>query len=510
MRNLLSFNLNRKQYKGWENMQKEYVIGLDLGTTSVKAVLFNTNGQFIAEAERLNTFYYPNPDWAEQDPQELEKSARFALKEVIEKGKIGQDHLVAIGFSCAMHSLICVDEQYQPLSNMIIWSDGRSSRQAESLKEGKGKEIFLKTGAPIHPMTPFLKLLWMKEMKDDAYLKAAYHISMQEYLIEKWFGERIIDYSMASATGLLNIQKVEWEEEALELAGIRKEQLSKIVPPTTRLPRLKSEIAEEIGIPEDLPFVIGAADGQLANLGDGAIAPGEVAISAGTSGAIRQFISGAAVNETEETFTYLFTKNSSIIGGATNNGGITLQWLKDLLVFKGPLEDLLHEAEAIDLGAEGLIFHPYINGERAPLWNQRAKGNFYGLTIGHTRGHLVRAVLEGIVLNLYQIGQSLEKLAGPPKKICVNGGLTKSSLWVQILADVFGQEIHLSDTPYSAAWGAAWTALVGVEKVGSFEEIKDNLPTGKVVSPNRLRHEQYKRIFKQYERFGKDLAAYFI
>lgn len=491
-------------------MQTEYVIGLDLGTTSVKAVLFDTKGQFIAEAEKLNTFYYPSPEWAEQDPEEIEKSARMALKEVIEKGKIDQNHLVAVGFSCAMHSLICVDMQYQPLSKMVIWSDGRSSQQAEQLKQGKGKEIFLKTGAPIHPMTPFLKLLWMKEMKEEVYEKATYYISMQEYLIQKWFGEQIIDYSMASATGLLNIEKVDWEEEALELAGIRKEQLSKIVSPTTRLPHLKQEIAQEIGVSEDLPFVIGAADGQLANLGDGAIAPGEVAISAGTSGAIRQFIRGAAVNETEETFTYLFTKDSSIIGGATNNGGITLQWLKDLLDYQGSMEDLLLEAEAIEIGAEGLIFHPYINGERAPLWNQRAKGNFYGLTIGHTRGHLVRAVLEGIVLNLYQIGQSLEKLAGPPKKICVNGGLTKSPLWVQILADVFGQEIHLSDTPYSAAWGAAWTALVGVEKVDSFEEIKDNLPAGKVIYPNPSQHEQYQRIFKRYERFGKDLAAYFI
>ncbi|GIN72569.1 gluconate kinase [Bacillus sp. J14TS2] len=491
-------------------MQKEYVIGIDLGTTSVKAVLFDTKGQFVAEAERLNTFYYPSADWAEQDPDEIEESARITLKEVIEKGKIAEERLVAVGFSCAMHSLICVDERYQPLSKMIIWSDGRSNRQAEQLKKGSGKQLFLKTGAPIHPMTPFLKLLWMKETEDEAYQKAAYYISMQEYLIEKWFGERIIDYSMASATGLLNIENVAWEEEALKLVGIRREQLSKIVSPTTRLPHLKKEIADEIGVSDELPFVIGAADGQLANLGDGAISPGEVAISAGTSGAIRQFISGAAVNESEETFTYLFTKNSSIIGGATNNGGITLQWLKDLLDYKGPLEDLLHEAEAIAVGAEGLIFHPYINGERAPLWNQRAKGNFYGFTIGHKRAHLVRAVLEGIVLNLFQIGQSLEKLAGPPKKICVNGGLTKSSLWVQILADVFAQEIHLSDTPYSAAWGAAWTALVGVKKVDSFEEIKDNLPAGKVVQPNLTRHEQYKSIFKKYERLAKDLQAYFI
>src|SRR5690625_1730140 len=175
----------------------------------------------------------------------------------------------------------------------------------------------------------------MKETNDEAYQNAAYFISMKEYLLYKWFGKRVVDYSTASATGLFNLETKEWDEKALEITGINKEQLSEIVPPTEVLTGINRTVAEEMGTSSDVPFVIGAADGQLANLGNGSILPGEVNVSVGTSGAIRQFTEGAPVNETLETFTYAFTADTSIIGGPTNNGGIALEWLKDLLEFTG-------------------------------------------------------------------------------------------------------------------------------------------------------------------------------
>ena len=490
-------------------MAKELVAGLDIGTTSVKAIIFDLKGTMIAEAEKMITTYYPYPGWAEQNPIEIERSSVFAMKEAIARANVQKDELLTVGISCAMHSLICADKNGDPLSQMMIWSDGRSSKQADKLLHSKGKEIYLKTGTPIHPMSPLIKLMWMKETENGAYQKAASFMSMKEYLLQKWFDKRVIDYSMASATGLFNLETFEWDDDALEIAGITNEQLSVIVPPTEVLTGINKEIADEMGISTELPFVIGAADGQLANLGNGAISPGEVAVSVGTSGAIRQFTKGAPVNEKQETFTYAFTKDTAIIGGATNNGGIALQWLKDLLAFQGSHDELLAGADDLEAGSKGILFLPYVNGERAPVWNQHAKGNFYGLSIGPTREHLVRAVLEGITFNLYQIGKSLEDIAGKPEKISVNGGLTKSALWVQIMADVFGKEIHLSDTHHNAAWGAAWTALVGIGKVDSFEEIKKNLPVEKVVHPNRGNHEMYLRLYEKYVSIAKNLAVYF-
>lgn len=490
-------------------MSREFVMGLDLGTTSVKAVIFNLNGKVITETEKMISSNYPQQGWVEQNPVEIEQFAVLAVRDAMEAANVQKDELVTISFSSAMHSLICIDENGEPLSQALIWADGRSSEQAEKLKETNGFEVYSKTGLPNHPMSPLSKLLWMKEVEFEPYLKAKYFLSIKEYILQKWFDQRVIDYSMAAATGLFNAKTFQWDDEILTLAGIQKDQLSKIVPPTEVLTGIKKDVAENMGISQEMPIVIGSADGQLANLGIGAILPGEVAITAGTSGAIRQFTKGFRISEKQETFSYAFTEDYSIIGGPTNNGGIALQWLKELLNYQGSFDEFTAEAKNVAPGAEGLLFHPYINGERAPLWNQQAKGNFFGMSITHKKEHFVRAVLEGITFNLYQIGQALENLAGEPEKLFVNGGLSRSSLWIQMLADVFGKEVYVSESHHSAAWAAAWVGLVGIGKADSLEEIKKNIPMGEPVKPNMENHKIYAAIYKKYEMLSQDIAKYF-
>ncbi|QGQ45099.1 gluconokinase [Metabacillus sediminilitoris] len=490
-------------------MTREFIIGLDLGTTSVKAVVFNVNGKVITETEKMITSHYPQQGWVEQNPVEIEQYAVQAIRDAIDEAKIEKHKLLTIGISAAMHSLICVDENGEPLSQALIWSDGRSSEQAEKLKETNGFELYARTGLPNHPMSPLSKLLWMKEVEYEPYLKANYFLSIKEYILQKWFGLCVIDYSMAAATGLFNANTFQWDDEILELAGVTKEQLSKIVPPTEVLTGINKDVAKNMGISNDMPIVIGAADGQLANLGIGAILPGEVAITAGTSGAIRQFTKGFRISDKQETFSYAFTEDYSIIGGPTNNGGIALQWLKELLNYQGSFYEFTAEAEQVAPGADGLIFLPYINGERAPLWNQHAKGNFFGMSITHKKEHFVRAVLEGITFNLYQIGQALEELAGEPEKIFVNGGLSRSSLWLQMLADVFGKEVYVSESHHSAAWAAAWTGLVALGKADSFADIKKNVLMGEAVKPNMENHKIYSKIFNKYEMLANDISKYF-
>jgi gluconokinase len=358
-------------------------------------------------------------------------------------------------------------------------------------------------------MTPFVKLLWMKETKYEPYLQAKYFMSIKEYLLQCWFNQRVIDYSMASATGLFNPATHTWNQTLLSLTDIHDGQLSRIVPPTEILTGINPQIAEEMGIDPELPFVIGAADGQLANLGIGAILPGEVAVSVGTSGAIRQITKGVKISENQETFCYSFTEDFSIIGGPTNNGGIALQWLKDLLNDQRDFSEFLADAEKVPLGADGIIFHPYLNGERAPIWNQRAKGNFFGLSVTHKREHFIRAVLEGITFNLFQIGKALERLAGKHQKIYANGGLSRSPLWLQMMADVFDAEIYVPESYHSAAWGAAWTALVATGKVNSFEEIKKNIPMGKAIVPIKENSEKYRIIYENYEKLASGMAKHF-
>ncbi len=490
-------------------MTKMYVIGLDIGTTSVKAVVFDRHGKVIAETEQLNKSFYPAPGFVEQDPEVLVSASVFVLKAVIEQAAISADQIFSVGFSCAMHSLICVDENGHALSRAMIWADGRSSDQAERLLKEQGLSFYEKTGTPIHPMSPLTKMVWMNETDYAPFKKAASFMSIKEYLLFQWFNQRVVDYSMASATGLFNGKTLTWDEEILTFVNVKKSQLSTPVPPTYVMTGLHHIIADYIGISPDLPFVIGAADGQLANLGSGAILPGEVAITAGTSGAVRQWAKHFRASEKHETFCYMFTENTSIIGGPTNNGGIALEWLKKTLNYSGTYDEFTEEAARIKPGADDLLFLPYINGERAPLWNQKARGTFFGLSITHEHAHFVRAVLEGITFNLYQIAEALEQLAGPSEKIYVNGGLARSPIWTQMLADIFGKKVYMSESHHSAAWGAAWTALVALGEANSFQEIKENVPLGEVVEPNMERHAEYQSIYEKYVRLTVDTAKYF-
>ncbi|SDJ17171.1 gluconokinase [Salimicrobium halophilum] len=477
-------------------MQEGLVIGLDIGTTSAKAVLFETNGKVVKETEEKLETLHPFDGAAEQDPIDVEEKARLALTSLMEN--IDKSRILAGGFSAAMHSFLFVDGEERPLSHAALWSDARSLEDVEAfpMKE----TIYEKTGTPIHPMTPLVKLFHHKRAETEAYRKAKGVRSLKEYIIYSWFGDKVTDYSMASATGMYNIQESDWDEQALGIAGIDKGMLNPIAAPDTKLSLINTEIAGEVGLPEGVPFYLGACDGQLANLGDGAIAPGEVAISAGTSGAIRQFAKNPSIDKDRETFTYAFEKDSFIVGGPTNNGGIILQWIKEVMGFQGTTTELTALAEDVAPGADGVLFIPHVNGERSPVWDQGARGSFHNLSIQHKQPHFVRACLEGIAFNLYHIGQSVERMAGEPKRIRMNGGLSKSRLFVQILADVFGHDVELSETHHSAAWGAAWTALVGAGYAESYEAIREYSPVSEVINYDRDRHEVYQNVFKKYHR----------
>ncbi|MCD8510780.1 MAG: gluconokinase [Bacillus sp. (in: Bacteria)] len=313
-------------------MNKKYTLGLDIGTTSAKSVLFTTNGSVVSEHEVTYPTIHPEPAWVEQDPYIIENAAITAIKSTMEKSQIHPDELISIGLSSAMHSLICMDEKGDALTNTITWADGRSVKQASQLKGSEiGSSIYLKTGTPIHPMSPLLKLIWMKETGYPPYEKAWKFVSIKEFLIYRWFQKAVVDFSVASATGMFNIHSLEWEKEALALAGINEEQLSAPVPPTYLLEGLSVEIAGRMGVKQDLPFAIGGSDGPLANLGIGATESGDTAITIGTSGAIRQMSSSPKTDMKQEVFCYAVSNDLWILGGATNNGGNVLQWLKTVL-----------------------------------------------------------------------------------------------------------------------------------------------------------------------------------
>lgn len=368
-------------------MKQSYFIGLDIGTTSTKAIVFTASGAVRGTGNIDYPLLVPKASWAEQDPETIFAAVVAALKQAIEQADIGQNEIGGIGFSTAMHSLIAVDAHGNPLTNSIIWADNRSAAQAERLKEeGVGHSIYLATGTPIHPMSPLPKIMWLKENQPDISQKTAKYISIKEYVIYRLFGQYVVDYSIASATGLFNLRKLDWDDDALQVAGITKQHLSEPVPTTHILRGMKVRYAEEIGLDPDTPFVVGASDGVLANLGIGAIDNGQVAITIGTSGAVRTVVPEPITDPKGRTFCYLLTENHWVIGGPSNNGGIMLRWFRDEFSWPevekakqlgvDPYDVMIQAAEHVRPGADGLLFLPFLSGERAPYWNAQARGSF--------------------------------------------------------------------------------------------------------------------------------------
>lgn len=487
------------------------VIGVDLGTTGAKCVIWSTDRkEVIAEAAQTYPLHKPNPGWAEQDPEELFAAFSYCLKKAIEDARIKREQIIGIGISTAMHTLIAVDEQGQPLTQCITWADGRSSEQAERIKqELDGIEIYRRTGTPIHPMSPLTKLLWLKEEQPAVYQSAHKFISIKEYILYHLYGEWVVDVSVASATGLFNLETMDWDQDVLHLLDLPAAKLSQPVPVTYSLTGLQEEAAERLGILPSTKMVIGSSDGVLANLGVGAVAAGDIAVSVGTSGAIRTMLEKPLTDTHGRTFCYTLAEDKYAIGGATNNAGIVLQWLIEEMMQSGlTLDQVMEEASQAAPGADGLLFLPYLNGERAPYWNANARAVYFGLSIRHQRKHMFRAALEGVVFALYAVNNVLtEQRVDSP--IHASGGLAKSPLWLQMLADIFGRQVVVPKSVEASCMGAALVALRGAGLLDNWEDAKQWAPAVQSYEPDMERHATYMKLFKIYEQVADKLQADF-
>jgi gluconokinase len=491
-----------------------YYLGVDIGTTSTKAVLFGEKGTVISMHHVEYPLYSPAPSIAEQDPDEIFQAVIKAIKGAMVKGAADPARLELVSFSSAMHSLIPVDEHGIPLAKCITWADSRASDWADKIKnELNGLEIYRRTGTPIHPMSPLAKIAWLRSDFPELFQKTSKFIGIKEYVFFKLFGEYVVDYSIASATGMFHLEQLDWDKEALQVAGITDNQLSKPVPTTFYLKGLKPEYSHELGLTSDIPFIIGASDGVLSNLGVNAIDPGVIAVTIGTSGAIRTVTDRPVTDPKGRIFCYALTENHWVVGGPVNNGGMTFRWVRDELASSevetakrlgvDPYEILTDIASRVSPGSDGLIFHPYLAGERAPLWNSHAKGSFFGLGLHHKKEHMIRAVLEGVILNLYTVLLALQEVIGVPKKIQATGGFARSELWRQMMADIFNQEVVVPESFESSCLGAIVLGMYALGKIDDFSIISDWVGTTHSHKPEEKNTEIYKELIPIYIRLSR-------
>lgn len=492
-------------------MSDSYFIGVDVGTTSTKAIVFSVTGAMKSISNRGYPIAVPQPGRAEQDPEAIFAQVLLAMQEAVSKAGLTRTAIGAIGFSGAMHSLIAVDGEGRLLTPALIWADNRSVEQTARLKQdATAHALYRRTGTPIHPMSPLTKLLWLRQEAADIFQKAAKFISIKEYIFHKLFDRFVVDYSIASATGLFNLAQLQWDAEALTRTGITADRLSQPVPTTYVLRGMKPEYADRMGIDADTPIVIGASDGVLANLGVGAIKSHQIAITIGTSGAVRTVVPQPLTDARGRTFCYALTADRWVIGGPSNNGGIVLRWLRDefcqaevaLAKQQGidPYDVMIAAADKVAAGADGLVCLPFLSGERAPYWNAEARGIFFGVGLHHQRSHLIRAVLEGILFNVYGITLALQDLIGTAQEIRASGGFARSQIWLQMTADLFGYEVLLPQVFEGSGFGAAVLAMVAVGQLAQLEDVEPLIRVDDRYPPHLDLSQRYHQLFEIYDR----------
>ncbi len=481
-----------------------YMIGVDIGTGSTKVIALLPDGSVQAVHQQAYKTRYPQPGHSEQDPEDILQAVKQGIRQVaLQMGASP----AAVSFSSAMHSIMALDAQHQPLTPLIIWADNRSQDIATALQPTEqGRALYQQTGVPLHPMSPLCKIAWLRQEEPALFKKTLMFAGIKEYVLHRFFGRYVTDHSIASATGLFDIRQRQWSAEALAVAGITPAQLPEPVPTHYILNDLPAAQAAALGIPPGTPFIIGASDGCLAQLGSGALAPGHATLTIATSGAMRMTVPQPVTDPRQRLFNYILDGRHYVTGGPVNNGGVALQWfVRDFLQRKGAgdLDAAIQEAHQIAPGAEGVICLPYLLGERAPVWDPHARGAFIGIQPQHTALHFMRAMLEGVAFGLLSIAEALRETAGPIRKISVSGGFTHSPGWIQLMADIFRQPMHLGQEHDASAIGAA---IVGYEAMGLPFTSPAEMPA-EVFEPREEGQEVYREHYRLYGRLYERLKG---
>lgn len=507
-------------------MTNKIIIGIDIGTTGVRSVAYQA-GQTCAMA--MATTEYPlftdQTGVAEQDANTLLLSTLAVMKRTVTDLGDRANDVAGIAISSVLHSFLAISEEGTPLTRLMTWGDSRGQIYLDEVKAQLDVEsLYHRTGCPIHPMYSLLKMYWLKKTHPDVFAKAAWFGSIKDVVFHHFTGKRMVDRSIASGSGCYNIQTLEWDKTVLSLLGIDDKRMVKVVP-TTHYEPMSESICERVGLPHNVPVVIGAGDGMMANIGVGAIRPGQINITIGTSGAIRMASKEPRTDIKRRTWCYNVTDDRWMLGGAINNGGVSFRWARDKFAETeqrvadklglNPYALLTTYAEKVAAGSDGLIILPFFTGERAPNWNADARGTMLGLTLNHDKRHIIRATLEGICYRMRSVLESLEELTGKGEEIRVSGSFTHSPVWLQILADVIGREINVPDVDEGAAYGAAVMGLYALGELESLDKASDLIGIRQTYYPNTQNKASYDRLYAIYlntywnlQQQFKDIASF--
>lgn len=444
----------------------DIILGLDVGTTAAKASLFSLDGSVRLTASREYALLGPRPGWHVQDPEDIAQGVLGAMREAV--SRVDARRVVGISISTAMHGLVGVDAGGRPLTDLITWADSRSSAEAEELNaHATGPRLAYTSGTPTHPMSPLVKLLWFRRHEPELHARAAHWLGLKDWILLVLTGRVATELSTASGSGMLDMDERAWNPEAIEVTGVRPDQLPEIHD-TTAILELAPDAAGAIGLPAGTPVVVGAGDGPLGNLGTGAMEPGKAGLSIGTSGALRMVVRNPAV--TSGLFCYALTRDIWVSGGAVSNGGMVQRWLTQTFAPECTDAEACQLAETIPAGSDGLVMIPYLVSERASLWDSEIRGAFLHVRRPHTPAHFLRAGVEGVAFQLWTILRRLRTIARV-EEVRATGGVFRSPLWCDVVAGVLNRPLVVTGAAEGSGLGAA---ILGAYALG----VVDSLPEG--------------------------------
>jgi len=504
-------------------LRGKYILAHDTGTTGNKAVLVGIDGKIVGYTSAEYPTYYPKKGYAEQLPSDWWNAITRTTRELLEKTGVKQSEIVGIVFSTQMAGTIPVDSEGKPLMPCMIWLDTRAKEQAERMSSG----IIKVAGYNIFTLTRFLsitggiygnagkdpicKILWVKEKKPEIYTETYKFLDCKDYLLYKCAGNFVTSRDCANIWWMMDTRKgrYTWSDYILKKYGIDKAKLPEIRTSIDIAGKLTSEAASEMELRQGIPVVVGAGDMASAAIGSGAIREGKMHAYIGTSSWL-----GCHLSERKrDIFHYIGSICSAnpdmyLCLAEQETAGACLEWLKNVVYTEGQGEvyrTFDEMAAKISAGANGLIFTPWLFGERSPLDDPTVRGGFYNISLEHSREHLVRAVLEGVALNLKWALGYLEKLSGEAESINIIGGGALSAIWCQIFADVLNRRIRRVCNPKEAsAKGAALIAMVALGYLKNFEEAEKVVKIDNVYEPNPRNVSVYEKIFREFRKIYKN------
>ncbi len=485
------------------------ILGLDVSTTASKAVCINSEGTVLAQASNEHQLSSPYPLWSEQDPENwwhaMCKSIRSVLLSVDAKA------VRAIGLTGQMHGLVLLDSNAEVLRPAMLWNDGRAGEQCKMIRERIGlKHLIATTGNDAFTGFTAPKLLWVRDQEPECYAKIAQLLLPKDYIRWKLSGMYATDRAGAGGTLLLDLSTRTWAADLLRDLNIPEAWLPPTHEGTEATGTVDQACALETGLLEGTPVYAGGGDQAAQAVGVGAIHPDTWAVTLGTSGVVFAPSKAPRIEPFghAHAFPHAIPETWHMMGVMLSAAG-SLQWYRDTLASHISFEQLLEEAAAVDPGSEGLFFSPYLSGERTPHADPLVRGSFIGLTSRHTRGHLTRAVLEGVAYGLRDNLQLLHDAGLPaPERIRISGGGAKSTLWRQILSDIMRHPLSVVEVTEGAAMGAALLAGTGAGLWDSVQAACDSTISvheksfpGEAESLYAGLHEQFKELYPRLKGF---------